>query len=195
MNDVRWYLRRGGRNLVLILDDWIKLLSPFAPHLCEELWHIKHDSFVSLEPYPECDESKIDEEAEKAEEYLKRLIEDILEVKKFVREARVAHIYPAEGWKVKASEVVVSSENVGEAMKILMQDEEMRKRAKEVSDFVKRVFQDRKMLVIIDERRVLEENIGFIEAETGLKISLDSSSMPEEKKKVAIPGKPAIYIT
>ena len=195
MNDVRWYLRRGGRNLVLILDDWIKLLSPFAPHLCEELWHIKHDSFVSLEPYPECDESKIDEEAEKAEEYLKRLIEDILEVKKFVGEARVAHIYPAEGWKVKASEVVVSSENVGEAMKILMQDEEMRKRAKEVSDFVKRVFQDRKMLVIIDERRVLEENIGFIEAETGLKISLDSSSMPEEKKKVAIPGKHAIYIT
>ncbi len=194
MNDVRWYLRRGGKNLVLILDDWIKLLSPFAPHLCEELWHMKHESFVSLEKYPEYDESKVDEEAERAEEYLKRLIEDIMEVKKFVRDAKVVYIHPAEEWKVKASEVVLSSDNVGEAIKKLMQDEEMRKRAKEVSSFVKKVFGDRKTLLLVNERRVIEENVSFIEAETGLKVSLDSSSIPGEKRKVAFPGKPAIYI-
>ncbi len=195
MNDVRWYLRRGGKNLVLILDDWIKLLSPFAPHLCEELWHLKHNSFVSLEKYPEYDESKVDEEAEKAEEYIRRLIDDIMEVKKFIKDAKVVHIHPAEEWKIKALEVVLSSDNVGEAIKKLMQDEGMRKQAKEVSNFVKRVFSDRKTLILIDERKVLEENLSFIEAETGLKVSLDSSNMPEEKRRVAVPGKPAIYIT
>ncbi len=195
MNDVRWYLRRGGKNLVLILDDWIKLLSPFAPHICEELWHMKHDSFVSLESYPEYDESKVDEEAEKAEEYIRRLIDDIMEVKKFVKDAKVVYIHPAEEWKVKALEAVMSSDNVGEAIKKLMQDEEMRKMAKEVSNFVKKVFSDRKTLILIDERKVLEENLSFIETETGLKVSLDGSSMPEEKRKVAVPGKPAIYIT
>ncbi len=195
MNDVRWYLRRGGKNLVLILDDWIKLLSPFAPHICEELWHMKHDSFVSLESYPEYDESKVDEEAEKAEEYIRRLIDDIMEVKKFVKDAKVVYIHPAEEWKVKALEAVMSSDNVGEAIKKLMQDEEMRKMAKEVSNFVKKVFSDRKTLILIDERKVLEENLSFIETETGLKVSLDGSNMPEEKRKVAVPGKPAIYIT
>ncbi|WP_456469386.1 leucine--tRNA ligase [Archaeoglobus sp.] len=194
MNDVRWYLRRGGENLVIILDDWLKLLSPFAPHICEDLWHLKHDSFVSLEPYPEFDESKIDEEAEMAEEYLKRLIEDIMEVKKFVEGAKEVYIHPADEWKIEAAKVMVDSKDVGEAIKKLMQDEEMRKRGKEVTNFVKRVFKDKKKLVILNEKELIEKNSDFIESETGLKLSLDSSKVPDEKKRVAIPGKPAIYV-
>ncbi len=194
MNDVRWYLRRGGENLVIILDDWLKLLSPFAPHICEDLWHLKHDSFVSLEPYPEFDESKIDEEAEMAEEYLKRLIEDIMEVKKFVEGAKEVYIHPADEWKIEAAKVVIDSKDVGEAIKKLMQDEEMRKRGKEVTNFVKRVFKDKKKLVILNEKELIEKNSDFIESETGLKLSLDSSKVPDEKKRVAIPGKPAIYV-
>ncbi|WP_202318370.1 leucine--tRNA ligase [Archaeoglobus neptunius] len=194
MNDVRWYLRRGGKNLSLILDDWIKLLSPFAPHICEELWHMKHKSFVSLESYPEFDESKIDEEAEAAEEYLKALIDDILEVKKFVDGPREVCIYPADEWKVKAARVVINSNDVGEAMKELMQDTELRKIGKDVTNFVKRIFRDRKKIAILDELRIIKENSGFIEAETGLKVSLDPSKVPEAKKKGAVPGKPAIYV-
>ena len=194
MNDVRWYLRRGGENLVIILDDWLKLLSPFAPHICEDLWHLKHDSFVSLESYPEFDESKIDEEAEMAEEYLKRLIEDIMEVKKFVEGAKEVYIHPADEWKIEAAKVVIDSKDVGEAIKKLMQDEEMRKIGKEVTNFVKRVFKDRKKLVILNEKELIEKNSDFIESETGLKLSLDSSKVPDEKKRVAIPGKPAIYV-
>ncbi len=194
MNDVRWYLRRGGENLVIILDDWLKLLSPFAPHICEDLWHLKHDSFVSLESYPEFDESKINEEAEMAEEYLKRLIEDIMEVKKFVEGAKEVYIHPADEWKIEAAKVVIDSKDVGEAIKKLMQDEEMRKIGKEVTNFVKRVFKDRKKLVILNEKELIEKNSDFIESETGLKLSLDSSKVPDEKKRVAIPGKPAIYV-
>ena len=48
------------------LEIFIKLLLPFAPHLCEEMWEeLGHDTLLTLEPWPEFDESKtIDESVE-----------------------------------------------------------------------------------------------------------------------------------
>ncbi len=42
------------------IESFVKLLSPFAPHLCEELWaRLGHDATIAYEPWPEFDESKI----------------------------------------------------------------------------------------------------------------------------------------
>ncbi len=48
------------------LEIFVKLLSPFAPHLCEEMWHeMGHDSLLTLEQWPEYNEAKtIDESVE-----------------------------------------------------------------------------------------------------------------------------------
>lgn len=187
MNLVRWYLRRGGKNLSLILDDWIKLLAPFAPHVCEELWHLKHDSFVSLERYPEFDPAKIDEEAEKAEKYLEQLVEDIKEVMKFVEKPRIVYIHPAEEWKRRALEIAIEK-GLSEATKWLVSQGVDKA---EIANFAKRF---RSAELIPNEERIIEENIDFLERELQVKVSLHSTAMPAERRRMALPGKPAIYI-
>ncbi len=193
MNDVRWYLRRGGDNLSVILDDWLKLLAPFIPHICEELWHLKHDSFISLESYPEYDESKVDEVAEAVEEYLKRFMDDVKEVLKFVESPKVVYVAFAEDWKVEVAKMVSKAKSVREAMGEVMKREEFRAMAKEVSSFVKRVLKEG-VFYVEDEKRVIEENLDFLERELGVKIVLDEEKVPAEKRKQALPGKPAIYV-
>ncbi len=48
------------------LEIFLKLLCPFAPHLCEEMWEaIGNQGFLSLAPWPEYDEDKtVDAESE-----------------------------------------------------------------------------------------------------------------------------------
>lgn len=197
MNDVRWYLKRGGKNLRIILDEWTKLLAPFAPHICEEIWHWNHDSFVSLEKYPEYDESRVDPVAEQSENYIMNLVEDIREVLKFVKAEKV-YICPAEEWKNEILEIAGNSSNIKDAMKKIMSDERFKKMGKEVSAFLKRVFRDRRedgRFIRIDETGVIENSKDFLEGELGVEIILDKdrSVIPEDKLRAAMPGKPAIY--
>ncbi len=45
-----------------IYEKFLIILSPFAPHICEELWHILgHTSFIIEEEWPECDKKLIQE--------------------------------------------------------------------------------------------------------------------------------------
>ena len=40
------------------IETFVRILSPFAPHLCEELWErLGHDTSIAYEPWPEHDES------------------------------------------------------------------------------------------------------------------------------------------
>jgi len=42
------------------MENIVKLLSPFAPHMAEELWNqLGHDKTIAYEPWPEYDESKL----------------------------------------------------------------------------------------------------------------------------------------
>ncbi|NAW45002.1 leucine--tRNA ligase, partial [Salmonella sp. gx-f4] len=48
------------------VEGFVKMLSPIAPHLCEELWEkLGHEGTISYEAWPTYDESKlIDNEVE-----------------------------------------------------------------------------------------------------------------------------------
>jgi leucyl-tRNA synthetase len=43
-----------------VMETFVKLLSPFAPHIAEELWaKLGHNKTVTFESWPEYDESKL----------------------------------------------------------------------------------------------------------------------------------------
>ncbi len=65
------------------LTKLILLFSPFSPHLAEEMFSkLGNKGFASLEKWPKCDEKKINENLEKEEEIIEKLIQDIKNIKK-----------------------------------------------------------------------------------------------------------------
>ena len=81
------------------LENFLKLLHPFCPHLTEELWErIGNKNFLILEKWPKVDKKKIDERLERQEQLIMRLIEDINHIAKLIKEkesknAKKAFIY------------------------------------------------------------------------------------------------------
>src|SRR3989344_2189571 len=84
------YLKRNEINQE-VLNDFIilqtKILQPFCPHISEELWEkLGNSPFISLQKWPEADESKISPELEEAEKALEKTIEDIKNILRIVKE-------------------------------------------------------------------------------------------------------------
>lgn len=69
------------------LEKCIKLISPFCPHIAEELWETAgNGGFVSIEDWPELDENKINEDIDKMEESLNKTVEDVRNILKIMKE-------------------------------------------------------------------------------------------------------------
>ncbi|MEM2527019.1 MAG: leucine--tRNA ligase [Candidatus Bathyarchaeia archaeon] len=220
-NDVRWYLRRSENpnpeTLRKVADVWVRLLAPFAPFLCEELWSmLGNKGFVSLAEWPKPDESKINIKAEEAEILIRSLIDDTMNI---LRVARITpkriYYYVAAGWKwrayIKLLEMSISRKlDMREAMRILMEDEVLRGVARSLAPFVSRLIEEfntlpeerkRRLLEagIIDELAELEEARKFLEREFNAEITIYSEDDarkydPRGKAQQAKPYKPAIYI-
>ena len=66
---------------------FLKLLHPFCPHLTEELWQkIGNNGFLSLAEWPKADESKINIEFEREDEIIDKIIDDVNNVIKIIKE-------------------------------------------------------------------------------------------------------------
>jgi leucyl-tRNA synthetase len=92
-------------------EAFLKLLSPFCPHITEELWHkIGNKSFLSLEKWPEADEKKINEQFEKEEKVIDEIVNDINNIIGILKEKRaeVSKLY----LYVLPNEVNIYSNNI-----------------------------------------------------------------------------------
>ncbi len=196
LEDLRWYKRRGGNNkeiLIKFIETLTLLLAPFTPHICEEIWEmLGKEGFVSLAKLPEVGE--IDEEILKGEEYLKRLIEDIKEIIEVAKiKPNKIYIYTAEDWKCEVCEIVNKNrdKNVREIMKEIMKDERFRKKGKEISKLLNTIIKIN--AIPLDEEKILSQNKEFLEKEFNAEIVINGEDKGN-KKRFAIPMKPAIYI-
>lgn len=67
------------------LENFLKLFSPFCPHLAEELWEkIGNKGFISLAEWPKADEKKIERKFEEQDKATEKLKEDINNIKKII---------------------------------------------------------------------------------------------------------------
>ena len=206
LNDLRWYMRRTeGRDdeakrstLRKLADVWVRLMAPFTPHICEELWErLGGEGFISLAKWPEPVEEWWNETIELEEEYIKALIDDIKEIISVAKleNAKRAYIYTAEDWKWKVAQVVAEKRDFKASMGEVMKDPEMRKRGKEVSKLIQKLIKDRAFEIKrIDEEKALRQAKDFIERETGLEIIINPEEDKGGKKRQAMPMKPAVYI-
>jgi len=71
------------------LEIFLKLLSPFAPHIAEELWHkLGNKKFISLEKWPKADMKKVDKKLEEQEKLVDNLISDIRNIMKILEQKK-----------------------------------------------------------------------------------------------------------
>ncbi|KXS46323.1 leucine--tRNA ligase [Methanohalophilus euhalobius] len=217
LNDVKWYQRRGGKTLQYdILDTWVRLMAPFTPHICEEIWSEMEETqgYVSLQKYPEYDPQLIDRDAEAGEELISNTFSDVEEIIKVtgIKPQKLV-LYTASQWKSEAFKQALELQqqgnlNPGILIKNLMQDPEMRPYGKEVPKFAKKVVDDIKAMkeekfemvygFNLDEKETLQEAISFFEKEIGCEVQIaregEETYDPEKKARFAAPMRPAIYI-
>ncbi len=125
-----------------LVETQVRLMAPFTPHLCEELWHeLGHDGFVAEAAWPEPDESHIDPGVEAREELLQATVQDITEITNMVDDFDTIRLIVAADWKRDLAGTVRDLmddgvTDVSEAMSEVMQDERFREHGDAVQDLV-----------------------------------------------------------
>jgi leucyl-tRNA synthetase len=213
-NDVRWYLRRTQapckEALLEVARTWVRLLAPFAPFMCEELWSLLGGGgFVSKAPWPSFDEAKVDYFAEASESLVQQVMDDLREVLRATGMApSTAHIYVASKWKWDVYLRALEASSPREAIKVAHQvAKELRakdpKIVQKIAVEASSVGGDRREVRLkagrLDEYEVLTSAKDFLERELKFEVKI----WREEEEKVydprgrrfnAIPYKPALYL-
>lgn len=211
--------RKKAINYVLnkIVDAQVKMLAPFTPHLCEEIWEsMGNESFVSFAQWPTPNFSLIKPEAEELEQSIKDSLEDI---QKIIRVTRISpskiRFYTATSWKwkvyLRALELAKAGTlEIGTLIRDAFKDEEMKARAKEVPAFARTIVEDvtktpkevierRLAMGQINESNLIEDASGFFAKEFECEINVANESDPwiedpANRAKRAKPYRPAIYV-
>lgn len=215
LRDISYYERRANHERLLsalksILDKWIIVLSPIIPHIAEEIWEkLGKKGFVSLARWPEVEEELIDEEAEKIEDVVISVGEDLRELMKVMgkRQPKKCYIITAADWKYEALKFLKESigckvRDIGLAIRTLMNRDEFKQHGKEVAQFVNYVYKrlggiPEYLVEKKNEISILRDAQKFLEREIGLQIEIleeeEAISRNIKRAAQALPMKPGIH--
>jgi leucyl-tRNA synthetase len=224
-SDLQWYHKRiqakqrtdTSEILHKIVGARVAMLSPFAPHIAEEMWEkLGNSEPVSKSPWPQPD-YQIDQKSIQVEDLLMSVTEDIkniLKITKLTNPQRIV-VYTADVWKGKAYQKIVQNvvngqTNIGAIIKELITDKET-ENIKKDPDFVKKVVsavlaepaEMRKLkaeMAPIDEAQIIKTELSsLVKKEFGIELQTFVESDParydpKNKAKTARPFKPALLI-
>jgi leucyl-tRNA synthetase len=185
------------------LETLVLLLSPFTPHIAEEMWEkLGNKDFIAKEKWPVFKEKFIDESIEFKETFVSKVKEDIRAVLALIKVEKPNKItlFVSEEWKYsfagKMKEVLAKTHNIGEIMKEVMDG----KHNSEIGALVPRLVKDQSKLPEIilsqkDEFNALEESINSLKAAFNCELEIvKAEKSTHQKAKQAMPGKPSIVI-
>ncbi len=220
-NDLRWYIQRKGNTEAKALGEavkiWLKMLTPFAPFLCEELWsQTGEENFISVAEWPKFDSAKIDIAAEEQEILITDIMTDTSNILKATKitPKRIC-FYTTAPWKwqvyLKILEKTISGEaKIGELMKEFAADKDLKPHMKDIAGVVPRVIKaltkvsgERKtnmqQIKVVDEQKILAAAVGFLGTRFNAQVMVyreeDTERFdPKNRASMAMPYQPAIYL-
>ena len=224
-SDLQWYMKRANAKnrddisgiLNKVLKTRVTMLSPFAPHIAEEMWEkLGNSEMVSKSLWPKEEDKQTDDRAIQSESLLSSVMNDISNIIKVTKiKPKKIIIYTADNWKSKAYHKILSGINSGETnvgifIKELISQKET-ENVKKDPDFVKKTLKDilseptdlRKTKINageINESEIISNELSsLIETDYEIKLQVFSENDsekydPKNKARMARPYKPAILI-
>ncbi len=217
---LQWYQKRkdaDGKELSLrdLFDARIRMLAPFTPFICEEIWHtFGNNTSILKAPWPTVDPNKIDHEADEGEILIMELVNDIKNILNVTKiKPNIIYIYTASRKKQELYSYILKliidgKRSFGEIMKVLINDDKV-SYAKKMPDTIKKIIDDilsiseetriRRSNLIIDEKSIINDAIKLLEKEFNSKVIVyneyDNDIIdPKLKAKSSRPFKPSLYI-
>ena len=208
--------------LLLCLSLRIKMLSPFAPYITEEIWEkFGNINSITLTPWPFFQKEKIDPFAEESEEYINTLIYDINKIIKVTKKTpNTIYIYCSSIIKKIIYQKILrlisidNQRDFGDIIKKLIEDPNTNE-AKKSPSLVKKIIEDilsespesrsnlmnihsfNESYVIEDCKKLLANEITTNNKSVKIIVySEDDQNIydPKERSKFSRPFKPAIYL-
>jgi len=195
----------------------VLMLSPFAPHIAEEMWEkLGQSGLVSDSMWPDVSGDIVDTNALLSEEVLKGIMDDIANILKVTKiTPKKITIYTADSFKSKAyhailGKVMSGETNMGNIMKDLIANPETSD-IKKNPDFVQRTIKDilsepteirqtKLESKKFDEKALISsELISLAKADFGVEVEVFAENTlgiydPKGKARHSRPFKPAILI-
>jgi leucyl-tRNA synthetase len=220
-NDLRWYIQRKGNMEAKALGEavkvWLKMLAPFAPFICEELWsQTGEEGFISVAKWPLYDPAKVDIAAEEQENLVTDVMADTNNILKAMKIAPTRIVYfTAVAWKWQVYLKIVEKTLAGEAkinelMKEFAADPNLKPHMKDIAPMVPRVIKaltkvsgERKANMVkigeVNEKAILEGTVKFLKDRFNAEISVygecdEKRFDPKRRSVMAMPYQPAIYV-
>jgi leucyl-tRNA synthetase len=216
-HDLRWYLKRGGKNKAVLrkaIETWVTLMAPVTPHVAEELWEsMGNERFVSIRQMPEGEvtEGVLLEEAK--ERLVEGLVADVSEILKVtgVKPSKLV-VTTSPAWKREMLKDALAMPkgqlDISSLIKASMAKAKGGQAKKEVPAFAKDLAlvlgrsseQDRTTMSLdMDELSVLEGATLFLAEQFGCEVEVYSADDkdkydPKGKAKFSRPGRPAVYV-
>jgi leucyl-tRNA synthetase len=205
---LKWYTRRTGGDynktiMNKFIETQLKLLAPFVPHFCEEVWHaLGKKTYMSNESWPKA--KKIEDSVGLGEELIENVLGDVQQVLKLAHISKPTSItlFVADEWKHEAlSGIAVQLEKTRDfkvIMQHLLKKKGVKEHAKELSKIIPRhvkLGSVPALMVQKDEHAALTGAQQFLEKEYSCSVRVVyESKSNEQKAKQAMPGKPGVLV-